>query len=316
MFIPEYDSLYIHKAMLRDRVRTAAFTAAIGEMVTPGSVVVDLGTGAGILSLAAARAGAARVVAFERTRIVELAKRNFAANFPGRIEAIAIDSRAYYGQRAFADVLVSEWLGVHAFQENMLSAVLDARDRFLRPPAIMVPRQVDLWVAPLRADPLRESEIESWKEPFLGFDLGEIARASLEDPSNTNIDPACLAAPGALALSLDMSTLPDRPLHAMRASFTCAAGELIEGICGWFTAKLSPSVCLDTSPFVPSTHWGQALYPFGTPIEVAPGETLVLEVDAEPRQGYCDLSWRGYVAGRQAETAREHSTNNSYLIPR
>lgn len=50
---------------LRDRERTEAFLTAIARSVRPGDTVVDAGTGSGILALAAANAGAARVVAVE-----------------------------------------------------------------------------------------------------------------------------------------------------------------------------------------------------------------------------------------------------------
>src|SRR5215470_20289620 len=63
--------------MLEDRIRTSRFIQAIRRTVQPGDVVVDLGTGSGILALAAAQAGAKRVYAIEVQPIAEVAARFF-----------------------------------------------------------------------------------------------------------------------------------------------------------------------------------------------------------------------------------------------
>src|SRR5439155_8260682 len=55
-----FDSAAIHVQMLDDRPRTEAFIAALRDAVRPDDVVVDLGTGTGVLALCAAEAGARR----------------------------------------------------------------------------------------------------------------------------------------------------------------------------------------------------------------------------------------------------------------
>jgi|688.fasta_scaffold284674_1 predicted RNA methylase len=53
---------------LRDRPRTESFRDAIRSRVKRGDVVLELGSGSGILSLFAAQAGAAKVFAIEADR--------------------------------------------------------------------------------------------------------------------------------------------------------------------------------------------------------------------------------------------------------
>ena len=62
-----------HRQFLEDAVRLDAFSRAIAEVVRPGHVVVDLGSGTGVLGLLACRAGASRVYSVDQTGMAAFA---------------------------------------------------------------------------------------------------------------------------------------------------------------------------------------------------------------------------------------------------
>ncbi len=66
--------------MLHDERRTGDYLRALAAAVRPDDVVLDIGTGSGVLAVAAARAGARRVYAVEASDIAEVAARVFEVN--------------------------------------------------------------------------------------------------------------------------------------------------------------------------------------------------------------------------------------------
>lgn len=122
----------------QDRVRTEGYRDFIYENkdVFKGKVVLDVGCGTGILSMFAARAGAAKVLSVDNSDIIEKARKNITENgfqdvitlYRGKIEEIKLPCKV--------DIIISEWMGYFLLYEAMLDSVLVARDRFLAPGGI------------------------------------------------------------------------------------------------------------------------------------------------------------------------------------
>jgi ABC-type multidrug transport system fused ATPase/permease subunit len=75
-----FSELEEHRGYLADAVRLAAFREAICRQTRPGDVVLDLGTGTGILGMLACQAGATRVYAVDRGPILDAARQAARAN--------------------------------------------------------------------------------------------------------------------------------------------------------------------------------------------------------------------------------------------
>ena len=104
--------------------------------------MLDVGCGTGILSMFAAKAGAAKVIGVDMSGIVESARKIVEANnlsdkveiIRGKVEEITLPDGIEK-----VDIIISEWMGYCLFYESMLDTVLYARDKWLNPGGLMFP---------------------------------------------------------------------------------------------------------------------------------------------------------------------------------
>lgn len=110
---------------LADEDRTRNFLDAINQVVAKGDHVLELGTGTGVLSLFAAKAGANPVHAFEIVKpMAEIARQNILSNnledivtvYDGDVTATQIDHNEYY------DLLIAEMISVGLIEEQLVPA--------------------------------------------------------------------------------------------------------------------------------------------------------------------------------------------------
>ncbi len=283
------DALAIHREILGDTVRTAAYRTAITRRVRAGDVVVDLGAGTGVLSILCARAGARRVYAIEPTPVVRLARELALANDAGHlVEFLEAEPQAVSLPQP-ADVLISEAMGVMTLRDNLLPALLQTRDRLLRPGGRVLPERIELHVAPIEAPAVWEQLIGVWLRPAYGLDLSRVGALARHGLHRETLDGDGLLAAPARVHVLELEGAPTPGFEAQRYLAVERDGTL-HGLAVWADAYFDADLALSTSPRAPLTHRRHAFLPAPRPIPVAAGTRVGVIVEAIPSGARLD--WR------------------------
>lgn len=269
-----------HHAMLADRVRMDAYADAIARVVRPGDRVLDLGAGLGVLGFLALRAGAAHVIAVEKTDSIRLAERLAAQNgladrmtfFHGSSKDLVLD--------APVDVLLSETLGSFGIEENTLDFTLDARRRLLKPAGRLLPQALRLWLAPVCLPDAWE-RVDFWRD-VQGLDFSPAIDELLSRMSPADVAAQDLLARPQVFHDVDLA-VHEHVSVRHKLLFPIVRPGTLHGVAGWFEVQLCPQVTLRTGPTDPPTHWRQAFFPLRTPIQVVTGDFFELTLALGPQ---------------------------------
>jgi protein arginine N-methyltransferase 1 len=233
-----------HDLMLNDSVRMNAYKKAIQEQVKQGDVVVDLGTGTGILAQWALEAGASKVYGIEfNENTLEIAKDNLVLFGDRFIPVLGNSLNINLPERV--DIIISETIGNFADNENCVLFLKDAKKRFLKKDGIMIPQSISQMLVPVYS-PKIEDNISAMEQ--LDYYEAVIPKEDhVASPIRTN---------------LFMFDQDEDIEYTKNESFSLyPETNKITGFKGWFVAQLSGSVNISTETVAEDSSWNNFYFP-------------------------------------------------------
>ena len=268
--VPEW-----HFRLVHDTVRNDAYEAALKRAVRPGSRVLDIGSGTGLLALMAARAGAAHVYTCEMNpAVADAAREIIAANgYSDRITMLPMHSSKIDAERDLGgkvDVLVSEIVSSDMLSEMVLSVMEDTVPRLLKPGGALIPARGVVKVA-LVHDPAVET---ARMGRVSGFDLSLFNRlAQPYHGRKANGADLQLRSEPAELFRFDFAAT--KTPEAEAACEVVATGGEANAIAQWIHLQMDDEETYENPPTTASSWWVRC-WPLTAPHELQAGERCVI----------------------------------------
>ncbi len=269
-----------HFPMLADHPRNEAYERAIKKAVGSGDVVLDIGTGSGLLAMMAARAGAGCVIGCEMIEhLADVAGIIVKSNgYEDRVSVIAkksTDLNVGKDLPAPATVVIFEIFDAGLIGEGLIPVLNHAVTNLAVPGATLIPAGATVWGMLIECPKLRQVNPV---DQVCGFDLSEFNL--FRDPSRYMQihleweEHRVLSEPFEI-VKLDFANLPVGSL-SKEMSLTATDTGTAHAIAIWFDLYLDSDIILSTRPGDMFNHWGQAAQFFKRDHPVSTGDTVHL----------------------------------------
>jgi protein arginine N-methyltransferase 1 len=275
--------------MIADKARLEAYSRAVRQIVKPGSLVLEIGTGPGVFAILACQAGAGRVFAIESSEVIQVAREIAIANHcADRIEFFE-DLSTNVKLPVQADAVFSDLRGVLPLFGRHIPSIVDARKRFLKPGGAFSPRKDTLWMAVVEVPKIYAEIVDPWEQSGLDQDLTPARRRVIDSFVRVRATPDQLLTEPEVWATIDYLSI-ENPDMAGELQWTTKRAGTGHGILVWFDADLAEGAGFSNSPSEIETVYGSMFFPWEHPVELAQGDTICAQMEAKLAGN--DYVWR------------------------
>jgi protein arginine N-methyltransferase 1 len=289
-YFDSYSHYGIHEEMLKDRVRTETYQSAIlnNSQLFKDKIVLDVGTGTGILSMFACQAGAKHVYGIDMSNIIDQAKIIVEKNgFADRITLIKGKVEEIELPVEKVDIIISEWMGYFLLYESMLDTVIFARDKWLIPNGVVFPDKAQLYLAAMEDGHYKRDRIDFWNNVY-GFDYSPIRDIAIREPIVDIVEAKSICSDSVPILDIDILTCTKESL-SFKSQFclTALRNDYVHGLVAYFECaftQIPKPVGFSTSPLACYTHWKQTLFYMEETLNFMRGEQILGHIACKPNE--------------------------------
>ncbi len=253
--------------------RNALYRRAIAATLAQGDTVADLGCGVGVLGLFCLEAGASHAWGIDSSEAIHLARESMErAGLGDRYTCIA-DTTFRAGLPDRVDMIICDHVGYMGIDYGIIPMMRDARRRFLKSGGKMIPKALDLMVAPISSEQCR-ARAAAWSEDAVPEAYRWLDHLNRNRKIAHNFLSADLLGEEAHLGHVDFAA--DEPgLFRFEAVLKANRAGRFDGFAGWFDCQLAGDIRMTNSPLDPaSIQRPQAFFPALESVAVEAGDEV------------------------------------------
>jgi protein arginine N-methyltransferase 1 len=285
--------------MIADKARMDPYIYALKAAIEPASVVLDIGTGTGMHALLACKFGARVVYALEPNEAIHLARELAVENgYADRIEFIQ-DISSHVSLPEKADVIVSDLRGVLPLHGRHIPDIIDARQRFLAPGGILIPKCDTIRVALVEARAIYQDLSAPWDYPY-GISMEGAEKVVLNDWSDEStlaFNKSSLLMEPQIWAEIDYETIENPEVDPTLIVQPAGRTGTAHGLLMWFDGEIADGIRVFNGPSAEKVAkaYGCGFFPLLEPVSIVEGDRITLDIQAKYIRDQYAWNWNTLI---------------------